>query len=132
MQLRSLGHHALVPLRVPDQLDVGFVHFLDHQQFVGNILLQHGAFTAQSTHNVSIIWIGYTIGLVPVSVGMLGSRLINALQAHSVLFKFYHLTGGDTGMRVPRMHILGFEFAAYNKLELLAAFPLNQIVCVSG
>jgi len=42
------------------------------------------------------------------------------MLAHSVLFKFYHLTGGDSGMRVPRMRILGLEFTAYNKIELLA------------
>ena len=28
---------------------------------------------------------------------------------HSFLFKFYHLTGGDSGMRVPRMNILGWN-----------------------
>src|SRR5215207_8749656 len=38
---------------------------------------------------------------------------------HSFLFKFYHLTGGDSGMRVPRMSILGLEFAQYNKIEFL-------------
>src|SRR5262249_41212706 len=31
-----------------------------------------------------------------------------------------HLTGGDSGMRVPRMRLIGLEFAAYNKIELLA------------
>jgi branched-chain amino acid transport system permease protein len=39
---------------------------------------------------------------------------------YSFLFKFYHLTGGDSGMRVPRMKILGLELAQYNKIELLA------------
>jgi branched-chain amino acid transport system permease protein len=39
---------------------------------------------------------------------------------HSFLFKFYHITGGDSGMRVPRMDILGLEFATYNKIEFLA------------
>jgi branched-chain amino acid transport system permease protein len=42
------------------------------------------------------------------------------MLTHSVLFKFYHLTGGDSGMRVPRMRLLGLEFSAYNKIELLA------------
>jgi len=42
------------------------------------------------------------------------------MLAHSFLFKFYHLTGGDSGMRVPRMRILGLEFDALNKIELLA------------
>jgi branched-chain amino acid transport system permease protein len=39
---------------------------------------------------------------------------------HSFLFKFYHLTGGDSGMRIPRVKILGLDFASYNKIELLA------------
>jgi branched-chain amino acid transport system permease protein len=54
---------------------------------------------------------GIFFGMLTLAFGML---------AHSVLFKFYHLTGGDTGMRIPRLNILGLEFAAYNKLELLA------------
>jgi branched-chain amino acid transport system permease protein len=54
---------------------------------------------------------GIFFGMLTLAFGML---------AHSFLFKFYHLTGGDSGMRVPRMRILGLEFAAYNKIELLA------------
>ena len=54
---------------------------------------------------------GIFFGMLTLAFGML---------AHSFLFKFYHLTGGDSGMRVPRMHILGLEFAGYNKIELLA------------
>jgi branched-chain amino acid transport system permease protein len=54
---------------------------------------------------------GIFFGMLTLAFGML---------AHSVLFKFYHLTGGDSGMRVPRMRILGLEFAAYNKIELMA------------
>src|SRR5262249_36171136 len=38
---------------------------------------------------------------------------------HSFLFKFYALTGGDSGMRVPRMSLLGLELAEYNRIELL-------------
>ena len=54
---------------------------------------------------------GIFFGMLTLAFGML---------AHSFLFKFYHLTGGDSGMRVPRMRILGLEFADYNKIELLA------------
>ncbi len=54
---------------------------------------------------------GIFFGMLTLAFGML---------MHSVLFKFYYLTGGDTGMRIPRLRILGLEFAAYNKLELLA------------
>jgi branched-chain amino acid transport system permease protein len=54
---------------------------------------------------------GIFFGMLTLAFGML---------AHSILFKFYHLTGGDSGMRVPRMRILGLEFSAYSKVELLA------------
>ena len=54
---------------------------------------------------------GIFFGMLTLAFGML---------VHSFLFKFYHLTGGDSGMRVPRMRILGLEFEAYNKIELLA------------
>jgi branched-chain amino acid transport system permease protein len=54
---------------------------------------------------------GIFFGMLTLAFGML---------AHSFLFKFYHLTGGDSGMRVPRMRILGLEFQQYSKIELLA------------
>ena len=54
---------------------------------------------------------GIFFGMLTLAFGML---------AHSFLFKFYHLTGGDSGMRVPRMTILGMQFANYNKFEFLA------------
>lgn len=56
-------------------------------------------------------YIGIFFGMLTLAFGML---------FHSFLFKFYHLTGGDSGMRVPRMNILGLEFTKYNKVELLA------------
>jgi len=55
--------------------------------------------------------IGIFFGMLTLAFGML---------FYSFLFKFYHLTGGDSGMRVPRMNLLGLEFAQYNKIELLA------------
>lgn len=56
-------------------------------------------------------YIGIFFGMLTLAFGML---------FHSFLFKFYYLTGGDSGMRVPRMNLIGFEFAQYNKIELLA------------
>ena len=55
--------------------------------------------------------VGIFFGMLTLAFGML---------FYSFLFKFYHLTGGDSGMRVPRMNILGLELAQYNKIELLA------------
>jgi branched-chain amino acid transport system permease protein len=56
-------------------------------------------------------YVGIFFGMLTLAFGML---------FHSFLFKFYHITGGDSGMRVPRMDILGLEFATYNKIEFLA------------
>jgi branched-chain amino acid transport system permease protein len=63
---------------------------------------------------IGLLCVRYTgifFGMLTLAFGML---------AHSILFKFYHLTGGDSGMRIPRMRILGLEFQDYNKFELLA------------
>jgi branched-chain amino acid transport system permease protein len=56
-------------------------------------------------------YVGIFFGMLTLAFGML---------FHSFLFKFYHLTGGDSGMRVPRMNIIGLEFSSYNKIEFLA------------
>ncbi len=56
-------------------------------------------------------YVGIFFGMLTLAFGML---------FHSFLFKFYHLTGGDSGMRVPRMNILGNEFEAYNKIGFLS------------
>lgn len=49
-------------------------------------------------------------GMLTLAFGML---------FHSFLFKFYALTGGDQGMRVPRPTVLGLEFEALDKTEFL-------------
>ena len=54
---------------------------------------------------------GIFFGMLTLAFGML---------FHSFLFKFYYLTGGDSGMRVARMNILGLPFESYNKIEFLA------------
>ena len=56
-------------------------------------------------------YVGIFFGMLTLAFGML---------FYSFLFKFYHLTGGDSGVRVPRMNILGLEFTRLNKIELLA------------
>jgi branched-chain amino acid transport system permease protein len=56
-------------------------------------------------------YVGIFFGMLTLAFGML---------FYSFLFKFYYVTGGDSGMRVPRMNILGLEFDQYNKIEFLA------------
>lgn len=70
-----------------------------------------GALVALPMGALCVRYTGIFFGMLTLAFGML---------AHSFLFKFYHLTGGDSGMRVPRMRILGLEFADYNKIEFLA------------
>ena len=70
-----------------------------------------GALVALPVGLLCVRYTGIFFGMLTLAFGML---------THSILFKFYHLTGGDSGMRVPRMNILGLEFQAYNKVELLA------------
>lgn len=53
---------------------------------------------------------GIFFGMLTLAFGML---------FHSFLFKFYYITGGDSGMRIPRMNILNLEFAQYNKITFL-------------
>jgi branched-chain amino acid transport system permease protein len=59
---------------------------------------------------VCVRYVGIFFGMLTLAFGML---------FYSFLFKFYYLTGGDSGMRVPRMSILGLDFARYNKIEFL-------------
>src|SRR6266478_666684 len=49
-------------------------------------------------------YVGIFFGMLTLAFGML---------FHSFLFKFYHLTGGDSGMRAPRMTIPGLELERY-------------------
>jgi len=60
---------------------------------------------------VCVRYTGIFFGMLTLAFGML---------FYSFLFKFYYVTGGDSGMRVPRMSILGLDFARYNKIEFLA------------
>jgi branched-chain amino acid transport system permease protein len=63
---------------------------------------------------IGLLCVRYTgifFGMLTLAFGML---------FHSFLFKFYHVTGGDSGMRVPRMTILGLELDQYNKIEFLS------------
>jgi branched-chain amino acid transport system permease protein len=53
---------------------------------------------------------GIFFGMLTLAFGML---------AHSFLFKFYHLTGGDEGIRVLRPVLLGQAFPALDKVAFL-------------
>jgi branched-chain amino acid transport system permease protein len=67
--------------------------------------------------------------LVAVPVGLLCVRYVKiffgiltlafSMLFYSFLFKFYHLTGGDEGMRVLRPFLLGFETRSMDKVAFL-------------
>ena len=52
-----------------------------------HVLFQHGRFGADSTRLVYLAWAGYSLGLVPVSIGMMASRVANALHENWLLFR---------------------------------------------
>jgi len=51
------------------------------------LLFQHGRFGADSTRLVYLAWAGYSLGLVPVSIGMMAVRVANALHENWLLFR---------------------------------------------
>ncbi|MBN9052142.1 MAG: branched-chain amino acid ABC transporter permease [Rhizobiales bacterium] len=104
-----------------------------HAMFLG--IGAYGAAILAGTYGIrsfELVLLGVMIGgmLIAVPIGLLCVRytgiffgmltLAFGMLFHSFLFKFYDLTGGDSGMRVPRMNILGLEFDSYNKIELLS------------
>jgi branched-chain amino acid transport system permease protein len=70
-----------------------------------------GAIVALQIGALCVRYTGIFFGMLTLAFGML---------FHSFLFKFYYVTGGDSGMRVPRMNILGQTFDSYNKIGFLS------------
>jgi len=59
---------------------------------------------------ICVRYIKIYFGLLTLAFGML---------FYSFLLKFYHLTGGDEGMRVLRPYLLGMNFSALPKMQFL-------------
>ena len=59
---------------------------------------------------LSVRYVRIFFGILTLAFGML---------FHSFLFKFYHITGGDTGIRVLRPTLLGSAFADLDKTTFL-------------
>jgi branched-chain amino acid transport system permease protein len=77
------------------------------------ILLVSGAAAVIAAIPVAMLAVRYVrifFGILTLAFGML---------FHSFLFKFYHLTGGDTGIRVLRPSLLGMEFKELDKTAFL-------------
>jgi branched-chain amino acid transport system permease protein len=77
------------------------------------ILLVSGAAAVLAAIPVALLAVRYVrifFGILTLAFGML---------FHSFLFKFYHLTGGDTGIRVLRPSLLGMDFKELDKTAFL-------------
>jgi len=59
---------------------------------------------------LSVRYVRIYFGILTLAFGML---------FHSFLFKFYHITGGDTGIRVLRPSLLGMDFKELDKTAFL-------------
>jgi branched-chain amino acid transport system permease protein len=109
--LLSFGHAMYLGLGAYGAAVVAGVLGVRHFEVVLLAVALGGLVVALPIGFMCVRYTGIFFGMLTLAFGML---------AHSILFKFYHLTGGDSGMRVPRMRILGLEFADYSKIELLA------------
>lgn len=109
--LLSFGHAMFLGLGAYGAAVVAGVLRVGHFEIVVLAVAVGALIVAIPIGLLCVRYSGIFFGMLTLAFGML---------VHSILFKFYHLTGGDSGMRVPRMRILGLEFAAYNKIELLA------------
>ncbi|MGH7321815.1 MAG: branched-chain amino acid ABC transporter permease [Candidatus Rokuibacteriota bacterium] len=69
-----------------------------------------GAVVAVPTGLLCVRYVKIYFGMLTLAFGML---------FYSFLFKFYHLTGGDEGMRVLRPTLLGHGFESLGKVEFL-------------
>jgi branched-chain amino acid transport system permease protein len=109
--LLSFGHAMYLGLGAYAAAIVAGVFGIRHFELVLVAAALSAAVVALPIGFLCVRYTGIFFGMLTLAFGML---------AHSFLFKFYHLTGGDSGMRVPRMRILTLEFDALNKIELLA------------
>ena len=109
--LLSFGHAMFLGLGAYGAAVIAGVYGIKHFEIVLMGVALGAVVIALPIGLLCVRYTGIFFGMLTLAFGML---------THSILFKFYHLTGGDSGMRVPRMTILGAEFQAYNKVELLA------------
>src|SRR5262245_19374681 len=121
--LLSFGHAMFLGLGAYGAAVIAGVLGIKHFEVVLVGVAVAGLLVALPIGLMCVRYTGIFFGMLTLAFGML---------AHSFLFKFYHLTGADSGMRVPRMRILTLEFDDLNKIELLAGpfyyFFLSQVL----
>ncbi|MBV8791200.1 MAG: branched-chain amino acid ABC transporter permease [Pseudolabrys sp.] len=109
--LLSFGHAMFLGFGAYGAAVLSSVYGVKSFELVLLAVIVGSALAAVPIGLLCVRYIGIFFGMLTLAFGML---------FHSFLFKFYHVTGGDSGMRVARMKILGLEFAQYNKIEFLA------------
>ena len=109
--LLSFGHAMFLGLGAYGTAVLAGVYGLRSFEAVLLIVTLVSALLAVPIGLLCVRYVGIFFGMLTLAFGML---------FHAFLFKFYHVTGGDSGMRVPRLNILGLELAQYNKFEFLA------------
>jgi branched-chain amino acid transport system permease protein len=109
--LLSFGHAMFLGLGAYGAAVMAGVLGIKSFELVLVVVMLAAALIALPIGLLCVRYVGIFFGMLTLAFGML---------FHSFLFKFYHVTGGDSGMRVPRMNILGLQFAQYNKIEFLA------------
>lgn len=107
-------------------LSFGHALFLALGAYTAAYLTSH----AGILHLEVIVLVAVVVALaVAVPVGLLCARYVKiyfgmltlafGMLFYSFLYKFYHLTGGDEGMRVLRPRLLGQDLAGVDKVEFL-------------
>jgi branched-chain amino acid transport system permease protein len=108
--LLSFGHAMFIGLGAYGAAVVAGVLRIGHFEVVLLAVMGAALLVSIPIGFLCVRYSGIFFGMLTLAFGML---------AHSFLFKFYSLTGGDSGMRVPRMRILGLVFDDLNKAEFL-------------
>jgi branched-chain amino acid transport system permease protein len=109
--LLSFGHAMFLGIGAYGAAVMSSVFGVTSFELVLVVVMLAAALIALPIGLLCVRYVGIFFGMLTLAFGML---------FHSFLFKFYYVTGGDSGMRVARMNILGLPFNGYNKIEFLA------------
>jgi branched-chain amino acid transport system permease protein len=108
--LLSFGHALFVALGAYTAAYLTSEFGVRHLEAILATAAVLGALVALPTGLLCVRYVKIYFGVLTLAFGML---------FYSFLFKFYHLTGGDEGMRVLRPWLLGHAFESHDKVAFL-------------
>jgi branched-chain amino acid transport system permease protein len=108
--LLSFGHALFVALGAYTAAYLTSGVGVRHLEIVVLAAAAAGAAVALPVGLLCVRYVKIYFGMLTLAFGML---------FYSFLYKFYHLTGGDEGIRVLRPKLLGHGFAAYDTVQFL-------------